>query len=130
MSDELKLEGYCFKCKEKREMLNPSAEWSAGGSPGTRGTCSICGGTIYKMGRTAAHEHLAKPDTTKRTRKGKKNSASKKTKRNPRRSGKLVIVESPAKARTIGRYLGKGYTVKSSVGHVRDLLKSRLSVDL
>jgi DNA topoisomerase-1 len=39
-------------------------------------------------------------------------------------------VESPAKARTIGRYLGSAYTVKSSVGHVRDLLKSRLSVDL
>lgn len=47
-----------------------------------------------------------------------------------KRSGKLVVVESPAKARTIGRYLGRGYTVKSSVGHVRDLLKSRLSVDI
>src|SRR5690606_17941569 len=45
-------------------------------------------------------------------------------------SGKLVVVESPAKAKTIGRYLGRGYTVKSSVGHVRDLLKSRLSVDI
>lgn len=39
-------------------------------------------------------------------------------------------MESPAKAKTIGRYLGRGYTVKSSVGHVRDLLKSRLSVDV
>ncbi len=47
-----------------------------------------------------------------------------------RRSGKLVVVESPAKAKTIGRYLGSGYIVKSSVGHVRDLLKSRLSVDI
>jgi len=36
----------------------------------------------------------------------------------------LVIVESPAKAKTIEKYLGKGYTVKSSVGHVRDLPKS------
>ncbi|MDE3269472.1 MAG: toprim domain-containing protein, partial [Pseudomonadota bacterium] len=33
----------------------------------------------------------------------------------------LVIVESPAKAKTIGRYLGSSYVVKSSVGHVRDL---------
>lgn len=36
----------------------------------------------------------------------------------------LVIVESPAKAKTIEKYLGKGYTVKSSIGHVRDLPKS------
>ena len=44
--------------------------------------------------------------------------------------GKLVIVESPAKARTIGRYLGSGYTVKASMGHVRDLPKSKLGVDV
>jgi DNA topoisomerase-1 len=47
-----------------------------------------------------------------------------------KRDGKLVIVESPAKAKTVGRYLGKGYTVRASVGHVRDLLKSQLSVDV
>jgi DNA topoisomerase-1 len=45
-------------------------------------------------------------------------------------SGRLVIVESPAKARTVGRFLGKSYDVRASVGHVRDLLKSRLSVDV
>jgi DNA topoisomerase-1 len=50
--------------------------------------------------------------------------------RRKRRSGKLVIVESPAKARTVGRFLGKGYIVKASVGHVRDLLRSQLSVDV
>src|SRR3990167_6177509 len=37
---------------------------------------------------------------------------------------KLVIVESPAKAKTIEKYLGKDYTVRASVGHVRDLPKS------
>jgi DNA topoisomerase-1 len=47
-----------------------------------------------------------------------------------KRAGKLVIVESPAKARTVGRFLGKGFTVKASVGHVRDLLRSQLSVDV
>ncbi len=47
-----------------------------------------------------------------------------------KRDGKLVIVESPAKAKTVGRFLGKGYTVRASVGHVRDLLKSQLSVDI
>ena len=42
----------------------------------------------------------------------------------------LVIVESPAKAKTIGKYLGPGYVVKASMGHVRDLPKSKLGVDL
>ena len=41
----------------------------------------------------------------------------------------LVIVESPAKAKTIGRYLGNGYTVKASMGHVRDLPKSKIGID-
>ena len=39
-------------------------------------------------------------------------------------SKKLLIVESPSKAKTIGKYLGDAYTVKASVGHVRDLPKS------
>src|ERR671910_3434290 len=44
--------------------------------------------------------------------------------------GRLVIVESPAKAKTIGKYLGRGYTVKASMGHVRDLPKSTLGVEV
>jgi DNA topoisomerase-1 len=150
--------GYCFKCKEKHPMVNPQAEWSAHGAPGVRGTCANCGGAMYKAMRTPEHDALPKPENIKRTRKakvtkkgGKKGTAKKGAARKsgakvvkksvgpdtavsskpaPRRSGKLVVVESPAKAKTIGRYLGKGYTVKSSVGHVRDLLKSRLSVDV
>jgi DNA topoisomerase-1 len=42
----------------------------------------------------------------------------------------LVIVESPAKARTIERFLGKGYVVKSSFGHIRDLKKKHFGVDV
>ncbi|MGE0681747.1 MAG: type I DNA topoisomerase [Candidatus Binatia bacterium] len=42
----------------------------------------------------------------------------------------LVIVESPAKAKTIGKYLGRDYQVKASVGHIMDLPKSKLGVDV
>ena len=43
---------------------------------------------------------------------------------------KLVIVESPSKAKTIGKYLGSDYVVKASMVHLRDLPKSKMGVDL
>ena len=113
------MEAYCVKCKEKREMQDATAEFTAAGAPGTRGKCPVCGTTMFRMGRTDAHEGMPVPDRPAR-----------KKKRNQPRKGNLVIVESPAKARTIGRYLGKGYRVEASVGHVRDLLRSQLSVDV
>jgi len=114
------LEAYCVKCKEKREMLNPVPEFTSSGTAGTRGKCPVCDTTMFRMGKTLAHEGMTPPPASERKRK-------KKTKA---RKGKLVIVESPAKARTIGRYLGKEYKVEASVGHVRDLLRSQLSVDV
>lgn len=57
--------------------------------------------------------------------------ASKRKTQGARRSGAhLVIVESPAKARTLKRYLGDAYVVKASVGHVRDLPERELGVDI
>lgn len=109
------MEAYCVKCKEKREIINPVADFNKVGAPITRGTCPVCGKAIFRMGRTEAHASLTPPV---------------KISREPVRKGKLVIVESPAKARTVGRFLGKGYTVRASVGHVRDLLRSELSVDV
>ncbi len=48
-----------------------------------------------------------------------------------RRGGRfLVVVESPAKAKTIKKYLGPGYMVKASVGHIKDLPKSKMGVDI
>ncbi|MBP3305724.1 MAG: DNA topoisomerase I, partial [Oscillospiraceae bacterium] len=46
------------------------------------------------------------------------------------RPSNLVIVESPSKAKTISKYLGPDYTVKASMGHLRDLPKSTMGVDL
>jgi DNA topoisomerase-1 len=105
-----------MKCKTKREMNEPQAAFNAKGSPVTIGACPVCGTKLYRMGRTDAHAELTPPEKPAKVEK-------------PRR-GKLVIVESPAKARTVGRFLGKGYTVKASVGHIRDLLRSSLSVDI
>ena len=48
----------------------------------------------------------------------------------PNAKQNLVIVESPSKAKTIGKYFGPGYQVKASMGHLRDLPKSTLSVDI
>ncbi len=115
---EVVLQAYCVKCKAKREMNDPKPEFTSAGAAGTRGVCPECGTTMFRMGRTEAHEGLTPPE------KAKKKPAEK-----PRK-GNLVIVESPAKARTIGRYLGAGYRVEASVGHVRDLLRSQLSVDV
>jgi DNA topoisomerase-1 len=100
---------YCVKCRTKRTMQDPQPVYTASGRAGTRGKCPICGTTMFRMGGTPAHAGLPDP---------------------PPKDGKLVIVESPAKARTVGRFLGNPYRVKASIGHVRDLLKSQLSVDV
>lgn len=108
-------EAYCVKCKTKRELTEAIPGFNSSGAPITRGVCPVCGTRMVRIGKTPEHEGLIPPA---------------KVKREPKRNGKLVIVESPAKAKTVGRFLGKGYTVKASVGHVRDLLRSSLSVDI
>ncbi len=107
------MQAYCVKCKTKREMNEPRPVFTGNGTPATQGTCPVCGTKLFKMGRTPAHEGLdpeAGVDLTGRP--------------------KMVIVESPAKARTVGRFLGREYTVRASVGHVRDLPANRMGVDI
>jgi DNA topoisomerase-1 len=116
------VEAYCVKCKQKREISDPEPTFTANGVPATRGVCPVCNTGLYRMGRTDAHEGLEPTSEVKKPKQRKKGIG--------KRSAKLVIVESPAKARTVGRFLGKDYKVAASIGHVRDLLRSQLSVDV
>ncbi len=129
MSEKV-LEAYCVKCKAKRPIDNPEPYFTASGRPAVRGTCPVCGTRLTRMGRVPEHDRLPQPEKKASTKK----TTTKKGKKAARASGKpidrLVIVESPTKARTVERFLGRGYVVRASKGHVRDLLKSRLSVDI
>ncbi|MCR4939126.1 MAG: type I DNA topoisomerase [Treponemataceae bacterium] len=60
----------------------------------------------------------------------KKKTVSKKASAKGDKKTTLVVVESPAKAKTIEKYLGKGYVVKASMGHLIDLPKSRLAIEI
>lgn len=121
MSDKL-IQGYCVKCREKRTMASPQAVFLGEQSrPATRGICPECGTKLTRFGRTPAHEGL---DPAVHT------VASKAARQRKATGPKMVIVESPAKARTVGRFLGRGYTVEASVGHIRDLPANRMGVDL
>lgn len=59
--DDEPIEAYCVSCRDKVEMDNPVAVWTSQGRPGTRGECPMCGGTIFRMGRTHLHGGSKQP---------------------------------------------------------------------
>ena len=146
------MEAYCVKCKTKREMQNPQALYSARGAAYTQGICAVCGTKLTRWGATELHAQMTKDGgrTTKdegrktedegRTTaddrpptaaKSKIKNRKSKISRQPSAVGdRLVIVESPAKARTVGKFLGAGYRVRASVGHIRDLPERQMGVDI
>ncbi len=114
------MQAYCVKCKEKREIQDPRPVFTISGMPATRGICPVCGAKMFRMGHTPAHDGLDPQDQAIVA------EARAKVADKP----KMVIVESPAKARTVGRFLGQEYRVSASVGHVRDLPSNRMGVDI
>ena len=113
---------YCVKCRQKRDIAGAQAVFLGGQArPATQGACPVCGTRLVRFGRTPAHDTL---DPAAHT------VVSRATEQRLAHGPKLVIVESPAKARTIGRFLGRGYRVEPSVGHVRDLPANRMGVDI
>lgn len=56
------IEGYCMSCRESVEIEAPRAVWTRKGQPATRGTCPICGGTVFRMGKTERHDEHNRPD--------------------------------------------------------------------
>lgn len=54
-------EAYCVRCRLTVEIDLPEAVWTRKGTPATRGVCSVCGGTVFRMGRTDAHSESKRP---------------------------------------------------------------------
>lgn len=83
-----------------------------------------------KVSKSKAEESTTKTKAAaKKTSKGAKSTAKSTAKITKAKKSVLVVVESPAKAKTIEKYLGAGYTVKASMGHLIDLPKSRIAID-
>ncbi len=55
------IEAYCVRCRESIEVVEPMAVWTRRGMPATRGECPICGGTVFRMGKTDMHRDNERP---------------------------------------------------------------------
>lgn len=56
------IEGYCMRCRESIEMEEAVPVWTRKGQPATRGVCPICGGTVFRMGKTDLHRESERPE--------------------------------------------------------------------
>lgn len=56
------IEGYCMSCRDTVEIEDAKPVWTSKGQPSTRGTCPMCGGNVYRLGKTDAHNPQNKPE--------------------------------------------------------------------
>ena len=61
IEDDDAVEAYCVRCRDTVEIENPMPVWTRRGIPATRGECPNCGGTVFRMGRSAAHTRMTRP---------------------------------------------------------------------
>jgi hypothetical protein len=70
--DDEPIEAYCVRCRQMIEMENPQAVWTRKGMPATRGECPYCGGTVFRMGKSPAHDDSRRPAAIEVTGSGKR----------------------------------------------------------
>lgn len=63
--DDEYLEAYCVRCRHQVFISGPEPVWTSKGTPGTRGICPDCGTTVFRMGKTPAHDALVRPSAVR-----------------------------------------------------------------
>lgn len=76
-TDDDPIEGYCMSCRQSVDIENPQAVWTRKGQPATRGECPICGGVVFRMGKTDLHHEINRPEPVKIGHTGDKRTAPK-----------------------------------------------------
>ncbi len=55
------IEGYCMRCRQSVDIVDPAAVWTRRGMPAVRGECAICAGVVFRMGKTHLHQDSQRP---------------------------------------------------------------------